>query len=152
MLIKTYNAFAGDADCCHHVNRNRHNVEIQMSVTEGMITSTSCSWCGRDVEVAREELFQGTTLIIGILNDADYKEQLFLFEGQIYYGYPLGDKRKVTKFKVVEHRGCDISYVDFEGSYEDCESHINRVAYLVQDKFMSREDDCEFTYAIEPVE
>ena len=97
-MIKTYNAFVGDCDCCQHVNRNRHNVETRLSITDGQITSASCSWCGKDVEVPREKLFdrerlfQGTRLIIASLSDDCDKEQDFLFEGNVYRGYPLGDK------------------------------------------------------------
>ena len=74
-MIKTYNAFVGDCDCCQQVNRNRHNVETRLSITDGQITSASCSWCGKDVEVPREKLFEGTRLIIGIFGaDYDVKE------------------------------------------------------------------------------
>lgn len=152
MLIKSYNTFVNDCNCCSHVNRNRHNVETRMSVTDGQIVSASCSWCGKSVEVPREQVLHGTKLVIGILSDADYLEQLFLFEGQIYYGLPLGEKRLVSKFKVVEYRGCDISYVDFEGTYDECLQHVNSVAEDCSGIFVSREDDCEFTYKIEPVE
>ena len=91
-MIKTYNAFVGDCDCCQHVNRNRHNVETRLSITEGQITSASCSWCGNDVEVPREKLFEGTRLAIVILNDDYDTKETFLFEGNEYYGYPMGVK------------------------------------------------------------
>lgn len=98
-MVKTYNAFINDCDCCSHVNRNRHNVDLRLSITEGQITSASCSWCGLGVEIDREKLFQGTTLVIGIFS-ADYnynEEQDFLFEGEVYHGYPMGDKHLVCK-------------------------------------------------------
>ncbi len=91
MLIKSYNAFVNDCNCCSYVNRNRHNVETRMSVTDGQIVSASCSWCGKDVEISKEDILQHGKLNIVILTD-DNKEQDFLFEGKVYRGYPLGDK------------------------------------------------------------
>ena len=91
-MIKTYNAFINDCDCCSHVNTNRHNVETRLSIVDGEIASASCSWCGRNVEVPREKLFEGTRLVIGIFgSDYDAKET-YLFEGNEYYGYPMGVK------------------------------------------------------------
>ena len=90
-MIKTYNAFVGDCDCCQQVNRNRHNVETRLSVTDGEITSASCSWCGKNVVVPREVLFEGTRLNIVICHD-NTQEETFLFEGNEYYGYPMGVK------------------------------------------------------------
>ena len=91
-MIKTYNAFLSECDCCTHVNRNRHNVETRMSIKDGQIVYASCSWCGKDVEVPREELFEGTRLNICICSeDYDTKES-YLFEGKEYYGYPMGVK------------------------------------------------------------
>ena len=92
MLIKSYNAFVNDCNCCSYVNRNRHNVETRMSVTDGQIVSASCSWCGKDVEVPREKLFEGTRLAIVILNDDHDAKETYLFEGNEYYGYPMGVK------------------------------------------------------------
>ena len=90
-MIKTYNAFVNDCDCCSHVNRNRHNVEVRMSIVEGEITSSTCSWCGKNVVVPREVLFEGTRLNIVICHD-NTQEETFLFEGNEYYGYPMGVK------------------------------------------------------------
>ena len=91
-MIKTYNAFINDCDCCSHVNRNRHNVEVRMSIVEGEITSSTCGWCGKDVVVPREVLFDGTRLSICVCSeDYDAKES-YLFEGNEYYGYPMGVK------------------------------------------------------------
>lgn len=87
-----YTAFVNDCDCCSQVNRNRHNVETRLSIVDGKIASASCSWCGRNVTVPREKLFEGTRLVIGIFgSDYDAKET-YLFEGNEYYGYPMGVK------------------------------------------------------------
>lgn len=88
-----YNAFVNDCDCCGHVNTNRHNVETRMSIVNGEIASASCSWCGKSVAVPREKLFEGTRLVIGILSDDHDNNETYLFEGNEYYGYPMGVKR-----------------------------------------------------------
>ena len=91
----TYNAIAGDADCCCHVNRNRHNVQVNVHVVDGEIASASCSWCGKEVEVDRENLFQNDKFILAIMSDDYNKVESFLFEGKEYRGYPMGDKSLV---------------------------------------------------------
>lgn len=50
--MKNYTALIVDGSpCCQYVNRNRHDVDLSVSVRGGKRHHCNCGWCGQRVEV-----------------------------------------------------------------------------------------------------
>ena len=55
--MKNYTALIVDGSpCCQYVNRNRHDVDLSVSVRGGKRHHCNCGWCGQRVEVDADDI------------------------------------------------------------------------------------------------
>ena len=84
-------------ECCSHVNRGEYKIETLGVIRDGEILAARCSLCGGGVKVTSEDIASNGKLNIGIVINDEESDKVaeFVFEGNIYRGYPMGEKRRV---------------------------------------------------------